>query len=435
MDELAAQAGALNRAAPRLRRIPSHERARVLQGVCDRLKAAREEFAGLLCAEVRKPIRDARREVDRAAFTFSWAAQEALRFGGEWLPLDHDPASEGRLALVRRFPRGPCLFITPFNFPLNLVAHKAAPAMAVGAPFLLKPAPQAPRTARRLGELLLEAGWPQEGFAVVPCSNEEAEALVQDERFAVLSFTGSAKVGWKLKSLAGRKHVVLELGGNACALVCADADLAWAAARCAMGAFSYAGQVCISVQRILVEAPVYDDFKRLFLEKTRALRVGPPEDESTDVGPLIDAAAAGRVEAWVQEAVSGGARLVCGGERRGDLLAPAVLEGVPTGCRLSCEEAFGPVVGLERFSSPAEALRKVSEGAYGLQAGVFTRDIGTVLGAWEEAEVGGVIVNDVPTFRSDAMPYGGVKLSGTGREGVRWAMAEFTEPRTLVLKR
>jgi len=435
MGKMADRIEALTRAALRLRRMPTHERSRVLQGVSDRLRAAREEFAALLCREVRKPIRDARREVDRAVFTFSWAAQEALRFGGEWLPLDHDQASEGRFALVRRFPRGACLFITPFNFPLNLVAHKVAPAMAVGAPFLLKPAPQAPKTALRLGELLLESGWPEEASAVVPCSNEEAEALVRSESFAVLSFTGSAGVGWRLKGLAGRKHVVLELGGTACAVVCADADLAWAAARCAVGAFSYAGQVCISVQRILVEAPAYEEFKRLFLEKTRALKAGAPEEEGTDVGPLIDSAAAARVEAWIQEAVSGGARALAGGERRKDLILPSVLEDVPPGCRLSREEAFGPVVCLERVASPAEALGRVSEGAYGLQAGVFTRDIKTVLCAWEEAEVGGLIVNDVPTYRSDAMPYGGVKLSGTGREGVRWAMQEFTEPRTLVLKR
>ena len=429
-----AAAAALAAAAEAAAQAPTHLRAKVLSGVAERLKAEREAFARLISEEVLKPVKEARREVDRAVFTFQFAAEEVKRFGGEWLPVDFDPSTEGRLAVVRRVPRGPALLIAPFNFPLNLVAHKVAPAVAVGAPFLLKPPPQAPRTSLRLGELLLEAGWPAEYFSVLPCANEAAEALVKDERFRILSFTGSAPVGWKLKALSGKKHVVLELGGNAAVVVGPDADLPWAAARSAWGGFYYSGQVCISVQRIFAHADVYDEFKQLFLANVRELVVGEPADEKTDLGPLISEDAARRVEAWIEEARAAGAKILMGGPRKGAFLPPHVLEGVPARCRLACDEVFGPVATLDRYATREEAFQKVRQGSFGLQAGLFSRDLSFVLEAWRRVQVGGLIVNDIPSFRSDAMPYGGTRDSGIGREGVKYAMEEYTEPRVLVLK-
>ncbi len=432
-EEALTAAGRVAAGAARAARLPAHARAKVLQAASDSIRAAREAWAKLISEEVAKPMKDARREADRAAFTFSWAAGETLRWGGDWMPLDTDAAGEGRCALIRRVPRGPALFISPFNFPLNLAAHKVAPAIAVGASFLLKPPPQAPKCAKMLAETLSAAGWPDECGAVVACGNDAAEALVKDERFAILSFTGSAGVGWKLKPLAGRKHVVLELGGAACAVVCHDADPAYAAARCAAGGFAYSGQTCISVQRILVDESVYDEFRKLLLANIDELKVGEVSDDKTDVGPLIDENAAKRVEAWIQEAARGGAKVLRGGTRAGRVVAPAVVEDPPAGCKLVADEAFGPVVTLERVRSTAEGLRKAGEGVWGLQAGVFTKDVDAILSAWASLPVGGLVVNDVPTYRSDLMPYGGTKLSGIGREGVRYAMEEFTEPRALIL--
>ena len=420
--------------AARLAAMPVHERARILRSISEAIENEREAFASLIVEEVGKPLKAARGEVDRAVFNFRWAAGEAERFGGEWLPLGVDAGGEGRMALVRRFPRGTCLFITPFNFPLNLVVHKIAPAMAVGAPFVLKPAPQAPKIALKLAETIKNAGWPEDGFSVVSCSNEEAEALVKDDRFAVLSFTGSAAVGWKLKGLNSRQHTVLELGGNGGVIVAEDADLPLAAARCAAGAFAYSGQVCISTQRILVAESVYDEFKKLFLENVAELVVGDPADEVTDVGPMIDAAAADRVENWISEAKAGGAEILCGGTRSGQTIAPTVVESPPRDSKLVCEEVFGPVATLEKIPGIEHGLVEISKSRYGLHAGLFTRDIERVLSAWETLDVGGLIINDIPTYRSDLMPYGGNKESGTGREGVRWAMQEYTQTRTLVLK-
>jgi aldehyde dehydrogenase (NAD+) len=414
--------------------LPAHKRAQVLLGISEGIEKEAEAFARLIAEEVKKPLKEARREVARAVFCFRWASEEAKRFVGEVLPLDLDAGSEGRLALTRRFPRGPALLITPFNFPLNLVAHKVAPAIAVGTPFVLKPAPQAPRTALKLAKLILDAGWPRDCMAVVSAPIEAAEALARDERFGVLSFTGSAKVGWYLKSVAGKKHVVLELGGNAGVIVAGDSDIPWAAARTAWGAFYYSGQVCISVQRILVEAAVYEPFKKLLLKNISELKAGDPMDEATDIGPLISEEAAARVSEWIKEAVSGGGRLLCGGKRSGDRIEPTLVEDAPASCKLSCEEAFGPVATIEKVDSRQVALDKLAEGSYGLQAGIFTNDLGAVFRSWGRLPVGGLIVNDIPAYRSDAMPYGGVKDSGTGREGVRYAMEEFTELRTLVLK-
>jgi len=436
-EETQAALGAASRLAGAVKetgRIPAHERARVLRALSQAVLSERDALAALICEEVAKPLAAARIEVDRAAFVLDSASAEAQRFGGEWFPLDMDSGGEGRMAVVRRFPRGACLFITPFNFPLNLAVHKVAPAVAVGAPFLLKPAPNAPKTALRLGALLGQAGWPREAFEVLDCSNETAEALVRDESFGVLSFTGSAKVGWRLKSAAGRKHVVLELGGNAGAVVGEDADLKWAAARCALGGFLYSGQVCVSVQRIFVVEDVYQEFRELLLKAVDGLVTGDPGDEATDVGPLIDEKAAVRVEAWVREAVDAGARVLRGGDRLGRMVQPTVLEAAPAECAVCREEVFGPVVILQMVRSMEEGLAKAADSPYGLHAGVFTQKLKTVLGAWEELQVGGLIINDIPSYRSDAMPYGGAKLSGIGREGVRYAMKEFTEERTLVLK-
>lgn len=414
--------------------LPAHARAQILLKAAEALEAQAEDFARLITSEVGKPLKEARREAARAAFTLRWAAEESRRVMGEVLPLDLDPNSEGRFALVKRVPRGPALFITPFNFPLNLVAHKVAPAVAVGLPFVLKPDPRGPKSAEKLIGLLVDAGWPAEAAIVVGGPLPVAEALVRDERFRIFSFTGSTDVGWKLKALAVKAHSCLELGGNASVFVGKDADLPWAAARCAWGAYCFSGQTCISVQRIFVEAEVHAEFRRLLVENIKLLVVGDPLDENTDVGPLIDEKSAIRVEEWLKEAVAKGAKLWAGGPRNGLVIPPSLLEGVPAGCRLSREEAFGPVATLDAVSSREEALERMAGTRYGLQAGVFTNDFAFIQRAFERLPVGGLIVNDIPTFRSDAMPYGGVKDSGTGREGVRYAMEGFTETKTLVLK-
>ena len=432
--EAAAIVASVVATAPRVGEMPTHRRAEILLKISEAIARDREAFAASICEEVDKPLKDARGEVNRAISTFRIAAEEAWRFGGEWMPLDLDANTEGRGAIIRRFPRGACLFIAPFNFPLNLVAHKVAPAIAVGAPFVLKPAPQAPKTALMLGRLLLEAGWPAEAFAILPCSNEIAESLVRDDRFAVLSFTGSAKVGWHLKSICGKKHCVLELGGNAAVVVGADADLPWAAARIAWGAYVYSGQTCISVQRIFAHERIYDRFKELLLKNISELKVGEAKNEKTDVAPLIDSKAAERVDEWIRDAVTRGGKLLAGGKREGRLITPALVEDAPEACRLSCEEAFGPVATIEKVSMLEKAFEKIAKSPYGLQAGLFTRDLPSIFRAWNTLQMGAIIVNDAPTFRSDPMPYGGAKDSGIGREGPRYAMEEFTEPRALVLK-
>ncbi len=413
--------------------LPSYARADILQKISGKIAGLSEDFARLICEEVKKPIKESRREVARAVFTFNWAAEEAKRFGGEVLPLDLDASSAGRLALTRRFPRGPALLISPFNFPLNLVAHKVAPAIALGIPFVLKPAPQAPKTAQKLMKIIFESDWPKGAAAALPCSNEVAEKLVQSDLFSILSFTGSAAVGWKLKSLSGKKRVVLELGGTAPLYIDEKADLAFAAKRTAWGAFYYSGQVCISVQKIFAAAPCYESFKELLLKEIADLKLGDPADENTDIGPLIDKKSEERVENWVSEAVAGGARVLFGGKRLDGVFMPTLIENAPQSCKLNCEEVFGPVATLEKVSNSEEALRKMSEGAYGLQAGIFTNDLNLAVQSWTTLPHGGVIINDIPAFRSDVMPYGGNKDSGSGREGVRYAMEEYSELKTLVL--
>jgi glyceraldehyde-3-phosphate dehydrogenase (NADP+) len=415
------------------RQLPSHKRAAALQTVAHVLGTRQEEFATCLSAESAKPITDARREVGRAINTFTIAAEEAKRIPGEVVPLDITPGTDRHVGIMRRFPIGPVLGITPFNFPLNLVAHKVAPAIAVGNPIILKPAPQTPLTALLLGEVMTELGLPEGMISIVPCTNAVAERMVTDDRFAMLSFTGSAAVGWRLKSKAGKKRVVLELGGNAGVIVEPDADLEHAVERCAIGGFGYAGQTCISVQRIYVQESVYQSFLERLLKRVRTLKVGNPRDESTSIGPLIDEGSAKRIESWVQEAVAGGAKLELGGKRQGSVMEATVLTDVKSQMKVSQEEAFGPLVNVTSYRTFAEAIDALNDSPYGLQAGVFTRDINKAFQAYANIEAGAVLINEIPTFRADQMPYGGVKNSGLGREGVRYAIEEMTEPKLLVL--
>ncbi|WP_448640396.1 aldehyde dehydrogenase family protein [Geodermatophilus sp. URMC 63] len=415
---------------------PAHVRAAALDHVSRRLAERGEEVAALITAESGKPLKWARLEVTRAVSTFRWGAEEARRWSGSLQRLDTDPAATGRLALVRRVPRGPVLGIAPFNFPLNLVAHKVAPAIAVGAPIVLKPAPATPLSALLLGEVLAETDLPAGAWSVLPVPNEVAAQLVQDPRLPVVSFTGSVPVGWSIRESAPRKHVTLELGGNAAAVVAPDQDdaaLDWAASRIATFAMYQAGQSCISVQRVLAHRAVAQQLTDRVVEAVGKLVTGDPTDDATDVGPLIDEAAARRVEGWVADAVAAGARVLTGGTRDGASYAPTVLTDVPADAKVSCEEVFGPVVVLDTVDSVDEAFARVNDSRFGLQAGVFTRDLQVAFRAAQVLEVGGVVVGDVPSFRADQMPYGGVKDSGTGREGVHAAMEDLTEERVLVL--
>ncbi len=392
-----------------------------------------DTFIRLMALEAGKPFKPAKAEAERAVLTFTTAAEEAVRIYGEYLPLDFIPGTEGRWGIVRRFPIGPIAAITPFNFPLNLVAHKLAPAMAAGCPVILKPAPQTPFCALLLAKLILEAGWPAAALSVLPMNNEDAAILVADERFKLLSFTGSAAVGWQLKARAGKKRVALELGGNAAVIVHHDAALAEVIPRCVAAAFGYAGQSCISVQRILVHAEIFDQFTAQMVDGAKRLRVGDPSDKTTDVGPLIRASDVQRVEQWIKEAVEAGAKLLCGGQARGSLLEPTLLSATTPQMKVNCEEIFASVATIEPYQDFENALDQVNQSRYGLQAGLFTRDAGLIFRAYEKLEVGGLIVGDVPTFRVDPMPYGGVKDSGLGREGIRYALEEMTERRLLVM--
>ncbi len=421
--------------------LPVHARADALLEVSRLLADRAAEVAELITAESGKPTVWATAEVGRAVSVFRWAAEETRRWSGEVMRLDTDRAAEGRLAYVRRVPKGPVLAISPFNFPLNLVAHKVAPALAVGAPVVLKPAPKTPLSALLLGEVVAEAmaahGLPAGMLSVLNVENERAAGLVADPRLPVVSFTGSGPVGHAIAAAVPTKHVVLELGGNAAVVVCDDyarpGDLEHAAARIASFATYQAGQSCISVQRVYAAAPVYDDL-RTALEKAMAgLATGDPTDPGTHVGPMIDEAAARRVEEWVGEAVAEGASVLVGGDRAGTTYPPTLLEGAPDEARVVSEEVFGPVLALERVSTTEEAFAKVNASRFGLQAGVFTHDIGTAFRAHRELEVGGVVIGDVPSYRADQMPYGGTKESGVGREGVRYTMTDLTYERVMVL--
>jgi acyl-CoA reductase-like NAD-dependent aldehyde dehydrogenase len=429
---------AVNHAVASLRRtraLPRWKRREILEDVAAALIEQKERFAQLIVAEAGKPLRLARTEVDRAVLTFKTAAEEAARLGGETIPLDLTEGNEGRWGMVQRFPVGPVLAITPFNFPLNLVAHKAAPAMAAGCPILIKPAPQTPFTALALGEVILKAGWPEEALAVMPLENADAGWLAEkEERIKLLSFTGSAKVGWELKAHSGRKRVVLELGGNAAMIVHDDwPNLDEAAVRTAHAAFSYAGQSCISVQRVYVARRVFQTFLWKVVDETAKMGVGNPSEEATEIGPMIRLSDAERVEAWVSEADKAGAKVVHGGERQGAIMTPTILSGTKPGMKVRDEEIFGPVVAIEPYDDYEQALAEVNHSRWGLQAGLLTRDAGRILTAFRELEVGALIVGDTPTWRLDPMPYGGVKESGLGREGIRSAIEEMTEPRMLVM--
>ena len=415
------------------RRLPAFERQRVLRRISASIIERKEEFSRTLAQEAGKPIKAARIEVERAIFTFNVAAEESTRISGEFLPLDWQEFTAGRWGIVRRFPLGPITGITPFNFPINLVAHKVAPAIAAGCSMVLKPAPQTPLCSLLLAECVQQAGWPDGGLNVLPLSNEDAGLLVTDDRIKLISFTGSVPVGWDIKRRAGKKKVVLELGGNAAVIVHSDADLDYAAERCVNGGFGYAGQTCISVQRILVEHSVYGKFTDLLVEGVKKLKLGDPLDPSTDVGPLIRESDAIRTINWIDEAVRSGARLLCGGGRKNLIVEPTVLTGTRPEMKVNCQEVFGPVVTVEPYKDFDQALRQVNNSAYGLQAGIFTRDAKLLFQAFEELEVGGVIAGDVPSFRVDQMPYGGVKDSGVGREGLRYAIEEMTEPKLMVM--
>lgn len=419
----------------RTRALPRWKRREILDTVAASLLEQKERFAQLIMAEAGKPIRFARAEVDRAVLTFRTAAEEAVRLGGDSIPLDLTEGNEGRWGLVQRFPVGPVLAITPFNFPLNLVAHKLAPALAAGCPVILKPAPQAPFTALALGEVILKAGWPEEALAILTLSDADTAWLAEkEERIKLLSFTGSAKVGWELKTHSGRKRVLLELGGNAALIVHGDwPDLEDAAIRTAHAAFGYAGQSCISVQRVFVERRIFQTFVWKLVDIAAKIVCGDPAAEATEVGPLIHSAQAERVESWIQEATAAGAKLLVGGERKGSLLAPAVLTATQPGMKIRDEEVFGPVVLVEPYDDFEDALAEVNRSHYGLQAGLLTRDAGRILTAFREIEVGALIVGDTPNWRLDPMPYGGVKDSGLGREGIRSAINEMTESRMLVM--
>lgn len=416
------------------RRMPGHQRAVVLRFVSAELCARTEELARVLAIEAGKPIRDARGEVGRAVETFRIAAEEATRIRGQYLPLDDSPRTEGYEAILKRVPIGLCSFISPFNFPLNLVAHKVAPAIAAGCPWVLKPASLTPVSALILGEILSKADLPPGAFSILPCRRDAAERFTIDPRIRLLSFTGSPDVGWDLKNRAGKKPVILELGGNAACIVHRDADIEAAVKRLIVGAFYQSGQSCISVQRIFIHRAVYDDVRARLIAEAATLKSGDPLLEDTFLGPLISESDAKRVEGWVNAAVAGGARTLCGGHRRGAFYDATLLENVPPTAEVNCREVFGPVAVLAAYDDFADACRKVNDSDYGLQAGVFTRDLDAAHYAFNELEVGAVILNDVPSFRADAMPYGGVKDSGLGREGVASAIDHMTEPRLMVLR-
>jgi acyl-CoA reductase-like NAD-dependent aldehyde dehydrogenase len=427
-------AAAVAAAAP-MAAMASYERQAVLAHCVTRFTERQDELAHALCIEAGKPIRDARGEVGRLIDTFRIAAEESVRMTGEVQPLDISARARGYQGMWKRVPIGPCSFISPFNFPLNLAAHKIAPAIAVGCPFVMKPASRTPLGAIIIGEVLAETALPEGAFSILPAHREGAELFTTDERLKLLSFTGSPDVGWDLKARAGKKKVVLELGGNAAVIIMPDADLDDAADRTVFGAFYQSGQSCIGVQRILVHDAVYDAFKARLVERTAKLIAGDPREETTFVGPMIDVKEAARLDVWIQEAVAGGASLLCGGQRDGAMLAATLLENVPKTAKLNTEEAFGPVAFFTRFSTFDEALAIVNDSKFGLQAGIFTRDLFQILKAWDHLDVGGVVVGDVPSYRVDNMPYGGVKDSGLGREGVRFAMEDMTEIRNLVIRR
>jgi len=415
------------------RKMPAYERGRILREISAGVRERREELGRIIATEAGKPIRDALIEVDRAVLTFRLGAEEAERMTGEVIPLDLLPSSKDRIGITRRFPIGPIAGISPFNFPLNLAAHKIAPAIASGNPIVLKPPSKDPLTILAVAEIIEAAGAPAGSVSILPMTRELGDRMVADPRFKLLTFTGSPSVGWRMKERAGKKKVVLELGGNAGVIVDKSADLDWAVRRCLVGAFAYAGQVCISVQRMFIHEDIWDVFMDNFVAGARQLKMGDPLDPTSDLGPMVDATAAGRTQRWVDEAVALGGKLLLGGKADGTYFPPTILTEAPLSAQVCSNEAFAPLVVAFPFRDLDEAIVRVNDSSFGLQTGVFTNDLAGAWRAFAELEVGGVIVNDVPTYRIDHMPYGGVKDSGLGREGLRYAIEDMTEIRIMVL--
>ena len=413
--------------------LPAYERGSILRNISAGIKARREELGRTIALEAGKPIRDSLVEVDRAVLTFRLGAEEAERMVGETIPLDLMPASKGRIGITRRFPIGPIAGISPFNFPLNLAAHKLAPAIASGNPIVLKPPSKDPLTMLTVAEIVEEAGAPAGSVSILPMTRELGDRMVADDRFKLLSFTGSPSVGWRMKERAGKKKVILELGGNAGVIIDKTADLDWAVRRCLVGGFTYAGQVCISVQRMFIHEAVWDPFLERFIAGAKAIRSGDPLDPETELGPMVDGAAASRTQRWVDEALAMGGKALLGGKADGTFFPPTILTDVPSTAQVCSNEAFAPLVVAFPFKDFGDAVAGVNDSMFGLQTGVFTNDLTNAWRAFSELEVGGVIVNDVPTYRIDHMPYGGVKDSGLGREGLRWAIEDMTEIRIMVL--
>lgn len=433
-EAIDAAIGAAEAAAGNMKGLAPYERQKILYHCVERFSERAEELALALCIEAGKPIRDSRGEVTRLVDTFRIAAEESVRIHGEVMNLEISPRARGYTGMFKRFPVGPCSFITPFNFPLNLVAHKVAPALAVGCPFVLKPASRTPIGALIIGEILAETDLPEGAFSILPCTRDGAELFTTDDRLKLLSFTGSPAVGWDLKARAGKKKVTLELGGNAAVVVDEDADIKDTVGRIVTGAFYQSGQSCIGVQRILIHEKVYDEFKKLLVKKTKTLKMGDPKKEETFIGPVISENEAQRLESWIEEAVKAGGTVLCGGKRDGVMVEATLMENVPKQEKVCSLEAFGPLAVLSSFSDFDEALDAVNDSAYGLQAGIFTKDIYKAHRAWDRLEVGGVMIGEVPSWRVDHMPYGGIKDSGIGREGIRWAIEEMTEVRLLVIR-
>ena len=425
---------AAEKAQPAMAAMAPFERQAVLEHCVKRFTERADELAQALCIEAGKPIKDAKGEVTRLIDTFKIAAEESVRINGETVNLEISARAKGYQGMTKKVPIGPCSFISPFNFPLNLAAHKVAPAIAAGCTFVLKPASRTPIGALIIGEVLAETDLPKGAFSILPCSRDGADLFTTDERLKLLSFTGSPDVGWALKAKAGKKPVVLELGGNAACVIDEDADIEDAIDRVIVGAYYQSGQSCISVQRLLVHSKIYDEFKSRYVEKVKALVSGDPSNEDTFIGPMISEGEAERLHGWITEAKEKGATILCGGTREGAMLEATVMENVPKDCDASAEEAFGPLSILVPFDSYDDALKEVNNSRYGLQAGVFTRDIYKAHQAWDELEVGGVVIGDVPSWRVDNMPYGGVKDSGLGREGIRYAIEDMSETRLMVIR-
>ena len=415
-----------------LRDMPLHERYSILMKIADGIKNNRNLFANLLACEAGKPLKYALGEVDRAIQVFIIAAEESKRLPKEYLSIDWTPAGENKEGLVKYFPIGLIAGIAPFNFPLNLAVHKIAPAIASGNPIILKPARSTPLTILELAKIIDQTELPKGAVSILPMDREAGNQLVTDERFNMLSFTGSPAVGWKMKQEAGKKKVTLELGGNAGVIVSDSANIELAAKKCVTGGYAYSGQVCIHVQRIIVHENVYVQFLDRFIELSKNLKFGPPADENTDISSMIDEENAIRIEEWVTEAVANGAKILLGGKRTGTFFEPTIITKTNREMKVCALEIFGPVVTIEKFSEFDEAIRFINDSEFGLQAGVFTNKISEMNHAHNELEVGGVIINDVPTFRVDHMPYGGIKNSGFGREGIKYAIQEMLEPRLMV---